>query len=306
MEHVVTNVGNDYDEYHDSDGRNEPKISDILKLAAVFGSLAFFGYILNKNFFSNNNSNINMGEGRILNNHIRARQYFHKLEQNKYQDVAEKSPYFQRFYRTHNIAYPDVLYENLPYKQQPPVTFINVPQPPSGVDRTELTYAEPSNIITDNIMYEDGVPDIREDLRITGELPLSRTIGGRGAGGNTIYTTEYAPGLSEKVRKDNPVVVTETVGPNMKKAKRINRLRSPDKPFRKRFNTDFDEFGRPLQKAKPIYDTMDYLEDLKLTNEDFNEGEVGSIFPEDSLKIWEDFIVKGKLREGWEVLPSED
>ena len=108
-----------------------------------------------------------MGEGRIYNQDIE--NYYLKLQENKYEDLKDKRDYFQRQYRTHNIVYPDIMYEGV--RRQPAVdnTFVNRPMPAS--DETLLTYAEPSNIITDEILYEQGNPDIREDYRITGEIP---------------------------------------------------------------------------------------------------------------------------------------
>lgn len=295
MGSIVTNVGSDRDEYHYDDESQD--LSALPAIVAVLGGLSVFAYILNNNFYNNKD----MGAGRILNDHIR--QYFHKLEKNKVQQLAEKSPYTQRMYRTHNIAYPDVLYENLPYKQQKPDNaYINYPMPPSDATLLELTYGEPSNVITDNVMYEDGTPDLKEDYRLTKTL-------GRGPAGNTVITTEYAPGLSEKIRRDNPVVVSKpVVTPSGKVVRKVGRLAPVEIKSRagRRFNKDYDEFGNPLQKEKPVYDTMDYLSDLKLTNEDYGEGQAGSRISNDSLKVYEDFIVKGKLREGWEVIPSED
>lgn len=246
-----------------------------------------------------------MGKGRILNNMIQ-KYGINIYDPPEFQraELESKLPYFQRMYRTHNVVYPDILYEGVTKQEQPENKFFVAPIPPSDATRDQLTFAEPSNIITDNIMYEQGVPDIREDYRLTREMQL-------GSGQNTIVTTEYAPGTSEKIRRDNPVVVSTVETKDGRKLRRLNRLREPlpseyiTKKPRRRYNIDYDEYGKPLQKEKPIYDTFDFLSDLKLTNEDYGEGEVGSRISDDSLKVYEDFLVKGKLRDGWEILTDE-
>ena len=222
-------------------------------------------------------------------------------------------------YRTHNTTYPDIMYEGVRPQTKPDNVFVNMPMPPADVTHTELAYAEPSNIVTDAILYEQGVPDIREDYKITGELPGTgrgsgnrrfgrRLPGGIDAGGsNTVITTEYAPGISEKTRRENPVVISEpVVTPSGQTVRKVGRLKPMERTSIRRFNKDYDEYGRPMQKQDPIYDTMDELVDLKLTNEDFGEGEAGSRVSDDTLKVWEDFLVKGRLRQGYEIIPSED
>ena len=282
----------------------------ILTVVGILGAIGIAGYIVNNNILQNSF----MGTGRILN-----RSYFHRIE--PYEDLAEKSPFAQRQYRTHNIAYPDLLYEGVTKQPIPNNTYVNLPIPASDVERTQLTYAEPSNIVTDKILYEQGVPDIKEDYRITGEIPNAvggssrRGFGPRIAGGidygasNTIFTTEYAPGLNEKTRNDNPVVISQPVlTPAGRVVRKVSRLKSVDIPSRKgrRFNKDYDEMGKPLVQHDPVYDTLDELSDLKLTNEDFGEGEAGGRISDESLKVFEDFVSKGKLRQGWEIVPSED
>lgn len=293
--------------YRTKESDNNDSIWFILGIMGLGAAAA--GIFLNKDFFNS----IDVGRGRILNN------YFHRIE--PYQDLSEKDLYFQRQYRTHNVAYPDILYENLPYKQKFPKQLVKPsgPQPVSEVTRTQLTYAEPSNIVTDNIIYEDGVPDIREDYRITGEIPgvgkgsgahrwTKRGAGGIDAGGkNIVFTTEYAPGLNEKVRRDNPVVVTDIPTPTGKTVKRINRLAPADIPSRskRRFNKDYDESGNPIVTHDPVYDTIDWLQDLDLSRGVYGYGEVGSKISDETLKVYEDFLIKGRLREGYEIIPEE-
>lgn len=291
---IVTGDGDDRDYYYSNDTNKsaEDEWYAPIILLGIIGAAAAAAYTVNKQDLDKND----MGEGRILNNAQKI--FFHRVD--PYQDVEEKDPYFRRMYRTHNITYPDIMYEGVT-KQLPPINdFVNMPIPPSDLTHTQLAYAEPSNIVTDSILYEQGIPDIREDLRITKELPS------RGAGGNTI-TTEYAPGLSEKIRRDNPVVVSKPlVAPDGRVVRKVGRLKPIEKRHKRRFNTDYDEFGRPLQIESPIYDTMDYLKDLRLTNEDYGEGRPGTQMSYDDMAVWEDFIIKGKLREGYEIIPSED
>lgn len=267
-----------------------------------------------------------MGEGRRYNNEY-IKKFAMGIQDLKdtpdfvRKELAAKAPYFQRMYRTHNITYPDIMYEGVTKQAKPDNKFVSVPIPPSHVERTQLTYAEPSNIITDAILYEQGTPDIREDYRITGEIPgigtgrSRRGFGRYDAGGidagasNTVFTTEYAPGINEKTRRDNPVVVSKpVVAPDGRVVRKIGRLKPVSIPSRtkRRFNKDYDELGRPLQRHDPVYDTIDALSDLKLTNEDYGEGEPGGRISDESLKVFEDFIVKGKLRQGYEIIPSED
>lgn len=291
-------------------------ILPIIVVGGVLGAIALAAYNVNNNFLSNSF----MGAGRMYNNRVDS--FYHKLD--PYEPLEKKSPYIQRQYRTHNIVYPDIMYEGVT-KQSPNEReynkYVSVPIPPSGVTRTQLTYAEPSNIVTDSILYEHGAPDIREDYRITGEIPgvgkgrYNRRFnkyaeGGIDAGGaNTVFTTEYAPGISEKTRRDNPVVVSKpVVTPSGRVVRKIGRLKSVDIPSRtgRRFNKDYDELGKPLQRHDPVYDVYDELSDLKLTNEDYGEGEPGGRISDESLKVFEDFIVKGKLRAGYEIIPSED
>jgi hypothetical protein len=287
-------------------------IVPVITVLGILGAIAGAAYIVNNNILRNSF----MGEGRILNN------YFHRID--PLEDLSEKSPYIQRQYRTHNIVYPDIMYEGV--QKQPDQKILNdyvdLPIPPSGAERAQLTYAEPSNIVTDKILYEQGTPDIREDYRITGEIPnvagavaRRRGFGRRDVGGidfgasNTIFTTEYAPGINEKTRRDNPVVISEPIKtPSGRVVRKISRLKPVDIPSRRgrRFNKDYDEYGKPLVQHDPVYDTVDALSDLKLTNEDFGEGEAGGRITDESLKVFEDFVMKGKLRQGYEIIPSED
>ena len=274
------------------------------ELLALGIGLTVAGYIVNKHFLNNDD----MGTGRIYNQDIN-NQYFHTID--PYEDLAEKDPYFQRQYRTHNVTYPDIMYEGVTRQPQPENEFYSRPMPAS--DDTLLTYAEPSNVVTDNIIYEQGTPDLREDYRLTGvigapSVEFDRQYpGGIDSGGdNTIFTTEYSPGINEKVRRDNPIVVAEVVTtPDGQKVQRLKRLAPLEKKVKRRFNKDYDEKGNPLQTVDPVYDTLDYLTDLKLTDE-FDEGRPGSQISDDTLKIYEDFLVKGVVREGWEILPPED
>ena len=300
-----TDNGNGNVQYYQVSKKNEE--FDIVPVLTAVGILAGIGaaaYIVNKNILENDS----MGFGRKLNN------YFHRID--PYEDLAEKSPFAQRQYRTHNIAYPDILYEGV-QKQQPPYNnYVSLPIPPSGVERTQLTYAEPSNIISDKILYEQGTPDLREDYRITGVIGAPptrfgrRTPGGIDSGANnTIFTTEYAPGINEKTRNDNPIVISKpVVAPDGRVVRKVGRLKPVTIPSRtgRRFNKDYDELGKPLQRHDPVYDTVDVLSDLKLTNEDFGEGEAGGRISDESLKVFEDFVSKGKLRQGYEIIPSED
>jgi hypothetical protein len=305
--------GNGSYEYYPtvSESKTEGKELEITEYVLLGLGLVAAGYILNRHF-SNTNANT-MGEGRIYNQQIyNYAQGIQDLED--LPNFKRGKPAFGKMYRTHNIAYPDILYENPPYKQQKPDnTYVNYPIPPSDAERAQLNYAEPSNVITDSIIYEQGTPDLREDYRLTGVLGApptrwsSRTPGGIDSGaGNTIFTTEYAPGISEKVRRDNPVVVSETSLPNGRKVQKLNRLAPMEKKNKRRFNVDYDEEGNPLTRTDPVYDTFDYLSDLKFTNEDFGEGEPGGRVTDDTLKVWEDFLVKGQLREGYEIIPAED
>lgn len=303
---------------------NEFDIVPILVVGGVLGAIGLAAYTVNKQFYKN--SFIGMGTGRRYNNnYIRnfamGIQDLEDLPDFERRELSTMSPYVQRQYRTHNILYPDIMYEGVTKQARPDNTFVSVPIPPSHVTRTQLTYAEPSNIVTDAILYEHGTPDIREDYRITGEIPgtgkgrYNRRFTRYAPGGidegasNTVFTTEYAPGINEKVRRDNPVVVSgPVVTPSGRVLRKVGRMQSVDIPSRsgRRFNKDYDELGQPLQPYDPIYDTYDALSDLKLTNEDFGEGEAGGRISDDSLKVFEDFVSKGKLRQGWEIIPSED
>ena len=298
-------VGTNSDKYYPTNKGLDP-----FDALIVLGGAIGIGYILNKHFFNNKD----MGEGRIYNQDIE--NYYLKLQENKYEDLAQKRDYFSRQYRTHNIAYPDILYEGV--RRQPAVdnTYVNYPMPAS--DDTLLTYAEPSNVVTDEILYEQGSPDIKEDYRITGVIPGARYTGMRGRrwgrkplGGiddgasNTTITTEYTPGINEKVRKENPLIVSSAETPSGRKVTKVARL-APLRPSRRRrFNEDFDEKGNLIQKD-PVYDTVDYLTDLKFTNEDYGEGEPGGRASSETIGVFEDFLTKGTIKAGYEILPSED
>ncbi len=284
--------GTNSDKYYPSS-----KGPDILEALLVVGGAIGIGYILNKQFLNNKD----VGQGRIYNQDIE--NYYLKLEENKYEDLSQKRDYFSKQYRTHNIVYPDIMYEGV--RRQPVVdnAYVNYPIPAS--DDTLLTYAEPSNIVTDEILYERGNPDIREDERITSVLGR-RTPGGIDAGGsNTIFTTEYSPGINEKVRKENPLIVTSAETPSGRKVTKVARL-APLRPSKRRkFNTDFDEKGNLIQKD-PVYDTVDYLTDLRLTNEDFYEGEPGGRVGSETIGVFEDFLTKGTIKAGYEIIPADD
>ena len=134
-----------------------------------------------------------------------------------------------------------------------------------------LTYAEPSNIVTDEILYEQGQPDIKEDYKITGEIPGAsygghsrgpgrggrrygrRPMGGIDEGGsNTIITTEYTPGINEKVRKENPIVISKAKTPTGRTVTKVARL-APLRPSKiSKFNTDYDEKGNLIQERPNI------------------------------------------------------
>jgi hypothetical protein len=302
----VIDSGTNSQQYYPVSKKEEDFLTPILVLGGAIG----IGYILNKHFLDKGI----MGEGRIYNQDIE--NYYLKLQENKYEDLADKRDFFSRQYRTHNIVYPDIMYEGV--RRQPAVdnTFVNRPMPAS--DDTLLTYAEPSNIVTDEILYEQGNPDIKEDYRITGEIPgsvyrgnASRHWGRKPLGGiddgasNTTITTEYTPGINEKVRKENPLIVTNAETPSGRPVTKVSRLAPLRPTTRRRFNADFDEKGDLIQK-NPVYDTVDYLSDLSLTNEDFREGEVTGRISDESLKVFEDFLVRGTVKAGWEVLPSDD
>ena len=310
-----SNSGANSDKYYPSRKETGP---DFLSSVLTLGGFIAIGYILNKHFIAKEN----MGEGRILNNRIynyaQGIQDLSDTPNFTRGELADKRDYIQRMYRTHNTTYPDILYEGV--RRQPAIdnAYVNYPMPAS--DDTLLTYAEPSNIVTDDILYEEGTPDIREDYRLTGVVPgatyakkggtrsyLRRPEGGidRGAS-NTVITTEYAPGISEKVRKENPLVVTKAKTPAGKTVTKVARL-APLRPSRiRKFNTDYDEKGNLIQKD-PVYDTVDYLSDLKLTNEDFKEGRpIGGNASAETIKVWEDFLKKGTIKAGYEVIPSDD
>lgn len=325
-----TGMGDERVQYYSSPKKSAAEnefdntIVPILVVGGVLGAIGLAAYTVNKQFYKNSF----MGAGRRYNNNYIKNfamgiQDLEDIPDFKRKELATMSPYIQRQYRTHNIVYPDIMYEGVTKQARPDNTFVSVPIPPSHVTRTQLTYAEPSNIVSDAILYEQGTPDIREDYRITGEIPGAGAGKGRynrrfnryAPGGidegasNTIFTTEYAPGINEKVRRDNPVVVSKpVVTPSGRVLRKVGRMQSVDIPSRKgrRFNKDYDELGQPLQRYDPIYDTYDALSDLKLTNEDFGEGEAGGRISDDSLKVFEDFVSKGKLRQGWEIIPSED
>jgi hypothetical protein len=304
MGSIVNDSTDGSSQYYPSPQKND---GDIITPLIVFGSFVGLGYILN-NYFFNSKA---MGQGRIYNNDIE--QYAQAIQDlEDYPSVNRKPGWNPKMYRTHNIAYPDVLYEKLPYPQaKPDNAFIHVPIP--AADRVQLQYAEPSNVISEEIMYEQGTPDLREDYRLTGVLDAPatkfgrRTPGGLEAGtSNTIFTTEYAPGLNEKVRRDNPKVVEKIMTPAGKKATVVHRLAPLRPAVARRFNTDYDSKGNPIQREKPVYDTLDYLSDLYLTNEDYGEGEPGGRVSSETVSVFEDFITKGRLRQGYEVIPSED
>ena len=304
-----TGPGVNHDKYYSRNKKND----DILTPLIVLGGFTVLGYILNNKFLEDKT----MGTGRILNNRIY--NYAQGI-----QDLSD-TPNFKRGIpnykgiRTSNITYPDILYEGV--RRQPAIdnAYVNYPMPAS--DDTLLTYAEPSNIVTDDILYEQGNPDIREDMKLTGLVPYGgrtqgglrgnplsrRTPGGIDAGAsNTIITTEYAPGISEKIRKENPLVVTKAVTPTGKTVTKVARL-APLRPSRiRKFNTDYDDKGNLVQK-NPVYDTVDYLSDLKLTNEDFKEGRpLGGNASAETIAVWEDFLKKGTIKAGYEVIPSDD
>lgn len=308
MGNKSTDNGNGSIEYNFVSSESETTLPELL----LFGTgLAVIGYYIVNNHFLNTNS-IEMGEGRIYNNNI------FNYGSSTISDL-EDLPEFERrvpwnskdMYRTHNITYPDILYEGVTNQPKPNNEFYSRPMPPS--DRTEFIEGTPSNVVTDSIIYEQGTPDLREDYRMTGVLdaPAAKFSrydeGGIDAGGsNTIFTTEYTPGINEKVRRDNPVVMETIVTPEGKEIKRLKRLAPVEKKVRRRFNKDYDLEGRPLQTHDPVYDTIDALTDLKLTNEDYGEGEPGGRISRETLKVWEDFLVKGTIPEGYEIIPSED
>ena len=121
---------------------------------------------------------------------------------------------------------------------------------------------------------------------------------------NTVLTTEYTPGINEKVRKENPIVVSKAKTPAGRTVTKVARL-APLRPSRRRrFNTDFDEKGDLIQKD-PVYDTVDYLTDLSLTNEDYYEGESGGRASSETISVWEDFLTKGTIKAGYEIIPEE-
>ena len=310
MGDIVTDSGSNSQQYYPVSQTNKNKEEDFLTPILVLGTAIGLGYILNKHFLNSKD----MGFGRIYNQDIE--NYYLKLQENKYEDLADKRDFFSRQYRTHNIVYPDIMYEGV--RRQPAVdnTFVNRPMPAS--DDTLLTYAEPSNIITDEILYEQGQPDIKEDYKITGEIPGATYTGRRGRhwgrkplGGiddgasNTTITTEYTPGINERVRKENPLIVTKAKTPSGRPVTKIARLAPLRPTTRRKFNVDYDEKGDLIQK-NPVYDTVDYLSDLSLTNEDFGQGEAVGRISDESLKVFEDFLVRGTVKAGWEVLPSDD
>ena len=107
------------------------------------------------------------------------------------------------------------------------------------------------------------------------------------------------------VRKENPLIVTKVDTPSGRPVTKIARLAPLRGAGGRRFNTDFDEKGDLIQK-NPVYDTVDILSDLRLTNEDYNQGEVTGSISDESLKVWEDFLTKGTIKAGWEVIPADD
>ena len=310
----LTNNGTNNSQYYPPP--TTKKEEDFLTPILVLGTAIGLGYILNKHFIAKDNEN-KLGEGRIYNQDIEnyvAAQSIQDLEDTP--DFERGVPTYKKF-RTNNIVYPDMLYEGMRRQPGTDNVYVNRPIPPS--DDTLLSYAEPSNIVTDEILYERGSPDIKEDERIFGVVPYGgrtqgtrgnplgrRTPGGIDAGAsNTIITTEYTPGISEKIRRENPVVISEQKTPSGKKVVKVARLAPLRAAKGRKFNTDYDEKGRLIIKD-PVYDTADYLSDLSLTNEDFSEGEPGGRVPADTVSVFEDFLTKGTLKQGYEIIPSED
>ena len=297
---VTLKPRDDHDVYT-FDAEKDSSLAQGLTVAILLGGIGTLAYLYNS--FSNDKD---MGKGRIYNNQIRnfamAIQDLQDLPPFERQEMINKDPYFQRMYLPNNTARE--LADYISYKQydNPELNnFRSEPIPPAGVERTELIHALPYNIITDNIMYEDGNRQIAEDGNVT---YIRHQAGRRGTGGNTIvYSTEPAPGLNEKIRRDNPVVVTSM--PQNPAVKRLQRLKPLEKTTKRRFNSDYDEFGRPFQPEKAVYDTEDYLNGLSFSHR-YTEGEQMSRMSNDTRKVYEDFVTKGKLREGYEIIPSED
>ena len=150
-----SNNGASSDKYYPSSKKDELG-PDILSSVLTLGGFIAIGYILNNYFIDKNN----MGEGRILNNRIynyaQGIQDLSDTPNFTRGELADKRDYIQRMYRTHNTVYPDILYEGV--RRQPAIdnAYVNYPMPAS--DDTLLTYAEPSNIVTDDILYEQVRP----------------------------------------------------------------------------------------------------------------------------------------------------
>lgn len=168
-------------------------------------------------------------------------------------------------------------------------------------DRTKL-----GAVISDTVIYEDSQPDIPEDAKIVTVMP----------GRNAVVSTEYTPAINPKVIKGQ---------------RQYNRRFYP-------FETEVEEYEVPSAATNSISTLADgvesdnivgYREALrpvpyrskeskvknilqeKMNNQygglvDKNEILRGGIKIPGLSDIIEEFLVEGKIREGYQIIPSDD
>jgi hypothetical protein len=121
-----------------------------------------------------------------------------------------------------------------------------------------------TTILTDTVVHEDGVPQIKEDEKVINVIPKEKRI----------LETEYNAGINEDV---------------------------PKRPGRK-FN-----FIYPGLDETPLFDTIDYLNDLQLSYKDKSGSrEPGNKHTESIMTIYENFMSQVILPPGYEIVPSDD
>lgn len=177
-------------------------------------------------------------------------------------------------------------------------------------------YDSKPEVQDDIVIYEDSKPDLAEDEKIITVLP----------GENTVITTERNPALNPKVikghRKYNNIirpfdteveVYQEPSGATATVEQLATNIESRDKEIygrRSRLRSDYGDVN---------YDNVipTKTEKLERLVEEKENNPYGNLFDRSLVfrgytrypgisEVFEDYLIHGKVEEGYEILPSDD